>query len=69
MGPGTFTLTPADDELGEGDEGITIGGTSALPVAGASLVLTDDDAVSTGVTLSVWRRRALRRTPVRRRWW
>ena len=52
-GTGTFTLTPADDELGEGDEGITIGGTSALPVAGASLVLTDDDAVSTGVTLSV----------------
>ena len=52
-GTGTFTLTPADDELGEGDEGITIGGTSALPVAGTSLVLTDDDAVSTGVTLSV----------------
>ena len=52
-GTGTFTLTPADDELGEGDEGITIGGTSALPVTGTSLVLTDDDAVSTGVTLSV----------------
>ena len=52
-GTGTFTLTPTDDGLAEGDEGITIGGTSALPVTGTELTLTDDDPASTVVTLSV----------------
>ena len=67
-GTGTFTLTPEQDQVAEGDEGITIGGTSALPVTGTELTLTDDDPASTGVTLSVVPR-ALGRTPVRRRWW
>ena len=52
-GTGTFTLTPEQDQVAEGDEGITIAGTSALPVTGTELTLTDDDLASTGVTLSV----------------
>ena len=52
-GTGTFTLTPEQDQVAEGDEGITVAGTSALPVTGTELVLTDDDTASTGVTLSV----------------
>ena len=52
-GTGTFTLTPEQDTVAEGDEGITIAGTSVLPVTGTELTLTDDDTASTGVTLSV----------------
>ena len=52
-GTGTFTLTPEQDQVAEGDEGITIAGTSALPVTGTELTLTDDDTASTEVTLSV----------------
>ena len=52
-GTGTFTLTPEQDQVAEGDEEITIAGTSALPVTGTELVLKDDDTASTGVTLSV----------------
>ena len=54
-GTGTFTLTPTQDSLGEGDESITVGGTATgLTVTGTSaLTLTDDETVSTGLTLSV----------------
>ena len=53
-GTGTFTLTPTQDSLGEGNESITVGGTATgLTVTGTSLTLTDDETVSTGVTLSV----------------
>ena len=53
-GTGTFTLTPTQDSLGEGDESITVGGTATdLTVMGTSLTLTDDETVSTGLTLSV----------------
>ena len=53
-GTGTFTLTPTQDALDEGDESIQVGGTATgLTVTGASLTLTDDDTASTGVTLSV----------------
>ena len=53
-GTGTFTLTPTQDIVGEGDESITVGGTATdLTVMGTSLTLTDDETISTGVTLSV----------------
>ena len=53
-GTGTFTLTPTDDGLAEGDEEITVAGSATgLAVTGTELTLTDDDTASTGVTLSV----------------
>ena len=53
-GEATFTLTPADDEIAEGDEAITVHGTaSGLTVNGAELTLNDDDTASTSVSLSV----------------
>ena len=51
-GTGTFTLTPTDDTEIEGDETITVAGTSGvLTVNGTSVTLTDDD--STDLTLTV----------------
>ena len=45
-GTGTFTLTPIDDDVLEGDESIAVSGTSAgLTVNSANLTLADDDAV------------------------
>ena len=53
-GTATFTLTPVDDELAEGPETITVGGTaSGLSVEDATLTLNDDDTASTSVSLSV----------------
>ena len=55
-GTATFTLTPADDTVAEGDEAISVTGTTAasgLSVTGTELTLADDDAVSTEVALSV----------------
>ncbi len=53
-GTGTFTLTPTQDLLVEGDETISVKGTATgLTVTGASLTLEDDETASTGVTLSV----------------
>ena len=52
-GAGTFTLTPVDDGLAEGDEELSLGGSaSGLTVAGAAVTITDDDSASTEVTLS-----------------
>ena len=49
-GTGTFTLTPTQDIVGEGDESITVGGTATdLTVMGTSLTLTDDETASTEV--------------------
>ena len=46
-GSATFTLTPTQDTLVEGNETITVSGTSAdLRVNGTSLTLTDDEPVS-----------------------
>ena len=46
-GSATFTLTPTQDTLVEGDETITLSGTNgARTVNGASLTLTDDDSVA-----------------------
>ena len=45
-GSATFTLTPIDDTLVEGNETITLAGTNAdLTVNGTSVTLTDDDDV------------------------
>ncbi len=60
-GEGTFTLTPTDDKIVEGEEKITVSGTATdLTVNGTSVKLTDDD--STDIALSV-DRRAWRRMP------
>ena len=56
LGTATFTLTPTDDLLGEGDETLTVAGTTAaenITVTPTEVTITDDDAVSTVVTLSV----------------
>ena len=46
-GSATFTLTPTQDTLVEGDETIAVSGTNgARTVNGASLTLTDDDSVT-----------------------
>ena len=53
-GEATFTLTPVDDEIAEGDEAITVSGSaSGLTVEPAALTLEDDDEASTSVELSV----------------
>ena len=55
-GTGTFALTPTNDALGEGDETVTVSGTTTadgLTVTDTELTLTDDDTVSTGVALRV----------------
>ena len=54
-GSATFTLTPTDDDLAEGDEKLSVTGTAAagLTVTGTELTITDDDTESTGLTLSV----------------
>ena len=50
-GTATFTLTPTDDTSIEGNETLSLSGTSELTVNGAGMTLTDDD--STEITLSV----------------
>ena len=55
-GTATFTLTPTDDPLGEGDETISVTGTTpdtGLSVRGTELTITDDEVVSTEVELTV----------------
>ena len=50
-GKATFTLTPTDDTLFEGDETITVAGTATgLTVTGTSMTLTDDDDPSLTLT-------------------
>ena len=45
-GTATFTLTPTDDSMVEGDETITISGVAdGLTVHGGSMTVTDDDAI------------------------
>ena len=50
-GTGTITITPTDDEVVEGDETITVPGTTAtqvgLAVSSATVTLTDDDKGTT----------------------
>ena len=48
-----FTLTPDDNVWHESDGEAAISGTSGVPVSGASVTLTNDDAEPSGVTLNV----------------
>ena len=53
-GEASFTLTPEDDGVAEGDEAITVLGAAAgLTVDLAELTLEDDDTASSSVSLSV----------------
>ena len=55
-GTATFTLTLTNDTLGEGDETISVTGTTTVPglsVSGTELTITDDDSASTEVELTV----------------
>ena len=50
-GTATFTLTPVDDEVAEGDEMLSVGGTVAgLTVNGTTLTIEDDDTRGVAVT-------------------
>ena len=50
---GTLTVTPVDDAIAEGDETLTVSGTSPLPVTPATLILGDDDSESTSIALAL----------------
>ena len=50
---GAFTVTPVDDTIAEGEETLTVSGTSPLPVTPATLTLRDDDTASTGIALTL----------------
>ena len=53
-GTATFRLTPTDDHLEEPDETVTVSGTNSdFTVDSATLTITDNDAASTKVTLSL----------------
>ena len=55
-GTATFRLEPEDDEVAEGLETLSVGGTTEMPgltVTAAELTLTDDDSAATEVLLSV----------------
>ncbi len=50
----TFTLTPENDVLAEGDETINVMGTlSGVTITPGEITLTDNDAAPSGITLSV----------------
>ena len=56
MGTGTFSLSPTNDVVAEGDEAISVTGSTTavgLTVTGTTVRLTDDEAPPTHVTLSV----------------
>ena len=50
-GTGTFVLRPEDDRNVESDDTLAVSGVSDLPVTSASVVLADDDEVSTRILL------------------
>ena len=53
-GTGTFTLTPTNDSLAEGDETIDVTGTAAdFTVTKAQVTLTDDETAPGSITLTV----------------
>ncbi len=52
-GQNTFSLTPVNDVIAEGDETLQVSGTSPLPVDGVMLTISDDDTASTGIELSL----------------
>ena len=54
QGTGTFELTPTQDTVAEGDEEVSVKGTATgFTVTGTTVTLTDDDTVSTAITLAV----------------
>ena len=53
-GSGTFTLTPTQDTIAEGDETIDVTGSATdFTVTKAEMTLTDDDTASGSITLTV----------------
>ena len=52
-GSDTFDLEVTGDTLVEGPETLTVSGSADLPVASATLTITDDDDAPTGITLAV----------------
>ena len=53
-GTGTFTLTPMDDNVAEGEETLTVSGSAdGLTGDTAALTLTDDDPASTAIALTL----------------
>ena len=53
-GTGTFTLTPTQDDIAEGDESIDVtGNATGFTVTKAEMTLTDDDTASGSITLTV----------------
>ena len=52
-GEADFSLTPANDQIAEGAETLTVSGTAALPVTAATLTISDDDTASTGIELTL----------------
>ena len=53
-GTGTFTLTPTQDDIAEGDETIDVTGTAdGFTVTKAEMTLTDDETAPASITLSV----------------
>ena len=60
----TFTLTPENDVLAEGNETIDVTGTlSGVTITPDEITLTDDDAAPSGITLSVDTNGATEGTP------
>ncbi len=52
----TFTLVPTDDAVAEGDETLSVSGSTTvagLAVTATEVTITDDDVASTGIALSV----------------
>ena len=52
-GTATFTVTPTDDNVDEADETITLSSSSNAVSNSPTVVITDDDAAPTGITLVV----------------
>ena len=52
-GQNTFSLTPVNDAVAEGEETLTVSAPSPLPVTPATLILADDDTASTGIALTL----------------
>ena len=52
-GSATFTLTPTDDLVDEGQETISLSSSSPLTSAAATITLTDDDDAPSGIAIAV----------------
>ncbi len=52
-GQNSFSLTPVNDGIAEGDETLQVSGTSTLSVTAVELTISDDDIASTGIALTL----------------